>query len=47
MSHYRRENAEVKLQVKNLKADNKVIMTHLDRLNREIKEGPQNKPNTL
>jgi hypothetical protein len=47
LKHYRQENAEVKLQVKSLRADNKVIMAHLDRLTREIKEGPLGKGNSL
>lgn len=35
LSASRRENTEVKLENKNLKADNKVVMNHIDRLTRE------------
>lgn len=43
----RKENTELKLQNRTLKADNKVIMNHLDRLTREIKEGASHSKNTL
>lgn len=35
------------MQNRSLKADNKVIMNHIDRLTREIKEGANKPKNTL